>query len=185
MDINDLKKLGTVIKFEDAPYQVIFSQHSRTGRGRAFVRTKLKNLITRRVLEKTFNASDKIEEADISQSKVNFLYQKGDEFYFMDATSYEQFFLNQKTLSDKIDFLKEGMEVEALVFNKVPVNIRLPKKVTLEVIEAPPGIKGDSATTPSKIVTLENGAKLTVPIFIKKGDKIIVNTETGEYVSRK
>ena len=184
MNINDLKKTGTIIEIENIPYKVIFSQHSQTGRGRAFIRTKLKNLITGQLIEKTFNASDKISEADISKSTANFLYNKDERFYFMDATNYQQFFLDKKTLNNKINFLKEGLEVKTIIFKKNPIEIELPKKVVLEVIQAPPSIKGDSATSPSKIVTLETGAKLSVPIFIKKGDKIRINTETGLYVER-
>lgn len=184
MDINDLKKTGVVINFNNEPYQVIYSQHSKTARGQAFVRTKLKNLITGQVLEKTFNASDKIRKTDIEKSKANYLYTQEDKFFFMDASSYEQFFLNRSLLSGKEKFLKQGIEVKVLIFNKNPVNIELPKKIELKVIEAPPNIKGDSATTPTKTVILETGIKLNVPIFIKKGDIVRINTETEEYVER-
>ncbi len=184
LGINDLKKIGTIIKFNNEPYQVIYSQHSHTARGGASLRAKLKNLITGQVLEKTFSSSDKIEEADIEKSKASFLYSEIDKFYFMDSHTYEQFFIDRATLTEQKKFLKEGSEIEVLLFNKNPVNIELPKKIELKVIEAPPGIKGDSATSPSKTATLETGLKLMVPNFIKKGDTIRVNTETGEYVNR-
>lgn len=184
MEINDLKKIGVIISLKDEPYRVIFSQHSKTARGQAFVRTKLKNLITGQVLEKTFNASDKIESADIEKTKASFLYTEEKKFFFMNNQTYEQFFLPQASLMGQEKFLKEGLEVDVLVFNKKPVNIELPKKVDLRVVEAPPSIKGDSATTPTKTITLETGAKITVPIFVKKGDLIKVNPETGEYVGR-
>lgn len=184
MDINDLKKTGIVIEFNNEPYSVIFSQHSRSARGGAFVRTKLKNLITGQVLEKTFTTSNKIKLADIEKSKANYLYAKEDKFFFMDVDTYEQFFLNRSSLAGQEKFLKQGIEVKILVFNKSPVNIELPKKVDIKVIQAPPSIKGDSATTPAKLVTLETGLKITVPIFVKKGDTIRINTDTGEYVSR-
>jgi len=184
MNINDLKKTGLVIKYNNEPYQIIFSQHSRTARGGAFVRTKLKNLITGQTLEKTFNSSDKIEEADIEKIKTNFLYSDQEKSFFMNKANYEQFFLKNNTLDNKKNFLKEGETIETLLFNNKPVNIILPQKVDLKVIESPPNIKGDSATSPSKNVILETGASLNVPIFIKKDDLIRVNTETGEYVSR-
>lgn len=184
MHINDLKKMGTIINLNNEPYSVIFSQHSKTARGQAFIRTKLKNLITGQVLEKTFNASDKIIEADIEKSKANYLYKESDKLFFMDADTYEQFFLSHTFLIDKEKFLKQGEEVRVLIFNKNPVNIELPKKVNLIVIEAPPSIKGDSATAPTKTIILETGTKINAPIFIKKGDTVIVNTDTGEYVSR-
>ncbi len=184
MEINDLKKIGLVILLNDAPYQIIFSQHARTAQRRAFVRTKLKNLITGQILEKTFNASDKIAEADIEKSRANYLYAEGNKFFFMDTNTYEQFFLDRGLLSGQEKFLKQGLEVSVLMFNKNPINIELPKKVDLKVTEAPPSIKGDSATTPTKIIILETGAKITAPIFVEKGDIIRINTDTGEYVER-
>lgn len=184
MEVNDLKKIGSLVVFNNEPYQVIFSQHARTAQRRAFVRTKLKNLISRQILEKTFNASDKIEEADVEKVKVNFLYAEKDELFFMDNQTYEQFSFKKSLLGSQEKFLKEGLAVDILIFNKKPINIDLPKKIDLKVIEAPPGIKGDSATSPTKTVVLETGAKINVPIFIKAGDVIKINTETGVYVER-
>lgn len=184
MNINDLKQIGTIILINNEPYQVIFSQHARTAQRRAFVRTKLKNLISGQILEKTFNASDRLEAADVEKSRANFLYAEKDDFFFMDNKSYEQFSLNKNSLSGQENFLKEGIEVEVLLFNKRPVSVELPNKVELKVIEAPPSIRGDSATTPTKIAVLETGARISVPIFIKEGDIIRLNTKTGEYVER-
>ncbi len=184
MQVNDLKKKGIVIVLNNEPYQVIFSQHSKTGRGQAFVRTKLKNLATGQVLEKTFNASDRVEEANIEKIKANFLYIEEEKVFFMNNQNYDQFFLPLKSLTDKKKFLKEGLEVDVLFFNKNPINVELPKKVNLRVIDAPPSVKGNSATTPTKTVVLETKAKITVPIFVKKDDLIRVNTDTGGYVER-
>jgi len=184
MQVNDLKKKGIIITLNNEPYQVIFSQHSKTGRGQAFVRTKLKNLATGQVLEKTFNASDRVEEANIEKIKANFLYIEEEKVFFMNNQNYDQFFLPLKSLTDKKKFLKEGLGVDVLFFNKNPINVELPKKVNLRVIDAPPSIKGDSATTPTKTVVLETKAKITVPIFVKKDDLIRVNTDTGGYVER-
>ncbi len=184
MDINSLKKSGLVIKLNNEPYQITFSQHSRTARGGAFVRTKLKNLITGQTLEKTFNSSDKIEKANIEKANANFLYSQNDKFFFMNNNTYEQFFLNVNSLGNQKKFLKEGEEVEVLLFEKNPVNIELPQKVNLKVVESPPNIKGDSATSPSKNVVLETGFTINTPVFISKNDIIKINTETGEYVNR-
>lgn len=184
MDINNLKKTGLVIKYNSEPYQIIFSQHSRTARGGAFVRTKLKNLITGQTLEKTFNSSDKIEGADIEKANASFLYSEDDKLFFMNNSTYEQFFLNVSSLGSQRKFLKEGGIVEVLLFEGSPVNIELPQKVELRVIESPPNVKGDSATSPSKNVVLETGFTINVPVFVSKDDIIKINTETGEYVSR-
>jgi elongation factor P len=184
MDINDLKKTGVIIDFNNEPYQIIFSQHSKTARGRAFVRTKMKNLLNGQILEKTFNSSDKIKGSSVDKSKACFLYQKENHFFFMDNHTYEQFFLDKKSLSGQEKFLKEGLEVDVILYNKKPINIELPKKIDLKVIEAPPGIKGDSATSPSKTIVLETGLKINAPIFIKENDLVRINTNTGEYVER-
>jgi len=184
MQVNDLKKTGIVIVLNNEPYQVIFSQHSKTARGRAFIRTKLKNLATGQVLEKTFNSSDQVKEANLEKIKANFLYIEEKKVFFMNNQNYDQFFLPLKSLSDKKNFLKEGLEVDVLFFNKSPINVELPKKVNLRVIEAPPCIKGDSSTTPTKTVVLETKVKITVPIFVKKDDLIRINTDTGNYVER-
>jgi len=184
MNINNLKKPGIVVKFNDEPYQIVFFQHSRTARGGAFVRTKLKNLITGQTLEKTFNSSDKVQEAKIEKTKANFLYSKNNKFFFMNQSTYEQFFLDAKSLGGQKKFLKEGEEVQILIFEKKPVNIELPKKINVKVVESPPNIKGDSVITPTKIVKIETGFTINVPIFINKNDIIKINTETGKYVNR-
>lgn len=184
MDINDLKRTGAIIQLENQPYIVLESQHARTAQRRAFVRTKLKNLISGLTMEKTFNAGDKIEEADIDKIKANFLYQDETDVYLMSMTNYEQFSLGKNLLANREKYLREGQELAILLFNQKPINIELPKKVDLKVAEAPPGVRGDSATNIMKQVTLETGLKINAPLFIKEGDIIRINTETGEYVER-
>lgn len=183
-DINVLKKIGTIIQIEGQPYIVLDSQHARTAQRRAFVRTKLKNLITGVTVDKTFNAGDKIEEADVDKIKASFLYQDNTNIYLMNMVSYEQFSLAKSLLVGREKYLKEGQEVMTLFFNQNPINIELPKKVELKVIESPPGVRGDSATNIMKQVTLETGLKINAPLFIKEGDIVRINTETGEYVER-
>jgi elongation factor P len=183
LNISEIKN-GKNILWNDEPFVVLSSQHSKTGRAGAVLRTKLKNLITGALIDKTFQGADKIEEADISKSKAQYLYAEGDEFNFMDNSSYDQFMLAKDVIGDLKLWMIEGIEVTVLNFNSRPVNIELPVKVTLTVAEAPPGIKGDTASSGDKLVTLETGAKVTTPLFVETGDKIIVNTETGTYVSR-
>lgn len=182
--MNDLK-LGTVIAFKGAPYAVAYSQHVQMGRGAAVVRTKLKNLITGNVLEETFKGGDKFEEADLARKPVNFLYRDGENFAFMDNESYEQFSLPESHIGDISKFVGEGSDVEVMYFEGKPVSIALPTKVELKVTSAPPGVRGDTAQGKvTKPVTLETGLTLNVPIFVKEGDVLRVNTETGEYVER-
>lgn len=183
LNISDIKT-GKNIVIDNNPFAVLYHEHSKTGRAGSVLRTKLKNLITGAVLEKTFQGSDQVEEADISKSKAQYLYQEGDNYSFMDNESYEQFSLAKSVLGQSTDYLVEGTEIVVLNFNGNPINIEIPVKITLTVTEAPPGIKGNTVSTGGKMVTLETGLRLSAPLFVNEGDKIIVNTEKGEYVSR-
>ena len=183
LGISDIKT-GKNIVHEGAPYTVLFHEQSKTGRAGSVLRTKLKNLVTGAVLEKTFQGADKLEEADISKSKAQFLYKEGSDYAFMDNESYEQFSLPNQVLGSATEYLIEGTEITVLNFNGTPINIELPVKVKLKVVEAPPGIKGNTVSTGGKVVTLETGLKVSAPLFVNEGDEIIVNTEKGEYVSR-
>lgn len=177
-------KTGRVILHNNEPYKVLDYQHSMIGRGGAVMRTKLKNLLSGAIIDYTFAGADKVEEAEISQSHAQYLYHEGEQYQFMDTESYDQFFLNEESLGDAIQYLVEGTEVSILNWNSHPINIEIPVKVTLTVVEAPPGIKGDTASGGDKVVTLETGLQVTTPLFVKTGDRIIVNTEKGTYVSR-
>lgn len=183
LGISDIKS-GKNIIIEGQPYLVLTHEHSKTGRAGAVLRTKLRNLLNGSVLDKTFQGADKVDEADMSKSKAQYLYVEGDDYYFMDNQSYDQFSLSKEVLLNAPSYLIEGTEVTVLNFNGNPVNIELPIKMTLTVVEAPPGIKGDTAGTGGKVVVLETGLKVSAPLFVNEGDKIIVNTEKGEYVSR-
>lgn len=183
LNISEIKN-GKNIIWNDEPFVVLSSQHSKTGRAGAVLRTKLKNLLTGSLIDKTFQGSDKVDLADISKTKAQYLYAEGEGYNFMDTTSYDQFFLSKDVIGDLSLYLIEGVEVTVLNFNSTPINIELPVKVTLIVTDAPPGIKGDTTSSGDKLVTLETGAKVTTPLFVNIGDKIIVNTETGQYVSR-
>jgi len=183
LSINEIKT-GKNIILDGTPYAVLYHEHSKTGRAGSVLRTRLKNLVTGAVLEKTFQGADQIEEADITKSKAQYIYKEGEEFYFMESESYEQFSLPAGVIGSASDYLKEGTEVILLNFKDNAINIELPIKIKLIVTEAPPGIKGNTASTGGKIVTVETGLKVSTPLFINVGDEIIVNTEKGEYVSR-
>jgi len=177
-------KTGKNIVWNDTPYVVIYHEHSKTGRAGAVLRTKLKNLLTGAVQEKTFQGSEAVYEADISKSKAQYTYRDGDDYNFMDNVSYEQFTLSKNVLGDAVNYLIEGTEVTLLNFNSNPINIELPVKVKLKVVDAPPGVKGNTVSTGGKVVKLETGLEITAPLFVNAGDEVIVNTERGEYVSR-
>jgi elongation factor P len=154
------------------------------GRAGAVLRTKLRNLKTGAVLERTFQGSDKIEEAEITKTKAQYLYREEDNFFFMDGASFEQFSLPKNVLGALVDYLLENTGVTILNFNGHPINIELPIKMEMRVIEAPPGIRGNTADGGSKQVTLETGIKVSTPLFVKEDDILRINTQTGEYVER-
>lgn len=181
--INEIKQ-GKAIIVDGDPYAVTYTEHSKMGRAGAVLRTKLRNLVTGNVLDRTFQGAERVEEADVAKSKAQYLYRDGDGFAFMDMESYEQFTLSQETIGEARGYLVEGTEVTMLNWNGHPINIELPVKVTLRVTSAPPGLKGDTASGGDKVVTLETGIEVTTPLFVKEGDSIIVNTERGTYVSR-
>lgn len=183
LSISDIKT-GKKIVFEGDPYAVLSHEHSKMGRAGAVLRTKLKNLRTGAVLEHTFQGSEKVEEADVVKVKAQYLYQEGEAFTFMDMGSYDQVALSSAILGGVERYLVEGTEVTLLQYEGMPLTIELPPKVTLTVVDAPPGIKGDSVSSGDKLVKLETGLEVTTPLFIKEGDRIIVNTDKGTYVSR-
>ncbi len=181
--ISDIKT-GKNIILNGMPFAVLYHEHSKTGRAGSVLRTRLKNLTTGAVLEKTFQGAEHAEEATITKSKAQFLYKENADYCFMDNESYEQFSLSAETLGNNVDYLTEGTEVMFLNFEGNAINIELPVKMKLKVTEAPPGIKGNTVSTGGKMVTLETGKKISTPLFVEAGDEIIVNTEKGEYVSR-
>ncbi|MDI6778494.1 MAG: elongation factor P [Patescibacteria group bacterium] len=183
LSLSDIKT-GKAITFNNEPYLVLNHQHSKTGRAGAVLRTKLRALKTGAVLEKTFQGSDKIEEAEIAKTKAQYLYREGDNYFFMDNASFEQFSLPKNILGELTKYLLENTEVAILNFNDSPINIELPIKMEFRVMEAPPAIRGNTADGGTKQVTLEAGIKVNTPLFVKVGDILRINTETGEYVER-
>jgi len=183
LNFNEIKT-GKVIKLNAEPYIIIRTDHHKMGRGGAVLKIKCRNLINGNVLEKTYQGTEKAEEAETETKKANFMYKDKEEAYFMDNTSYEQFNLPIEEIGEAAEFLKDGTDVDVLYFENKPVSISLPIKMEFKVISAPPGVKGNSAGNVNKQVELETGAKINVPMFINEGDVIRVNTETGEYVER-
>lgn len=177
-------KIGALLKIAGEPYAVIKADHHKMGRGGAVLKTKLKNLINGNILERTFQGNDKAEEAETETGGANYMYKTEAEACFMNNESFEQFSLPLEQIGGKLKFLKEGTDVDVLYFQGQPAALKLPIKIALKVVSAPPGVRGNSAGNVTKIVELETGAELNVPMFINEGDTILVNTDTEEYVSR-
>ena len=180
----DLKK-GTVIQIDGQPFRVTDYAQKVMGRGGSIVNVKLKNLVTGAVIPKTFKGADKIEPAEVSTKKVQYLYADGEKFFFMDPESFEQFELPNEDMEDAGDYLKEGDEVALQFFGERVFYVELPKILFLEVTYAEDVVKGDTTSSVLKDATLETGKVVKVPAFIKVGDIISVDTATGEYRERK
>lgn len=183
LNINDLK-IGTIFKYQNGPYRVLKAAHLKMGRGAAVLQTKIKNLKTGATLERNFKAADKFEPANLKKKSADFLYTENDKCFFMDE-NYEQFFIEKSIIRAQLKFLEESAQTNILYFDNNPIGLDLPPKVNLQVIEAPPAVRGDTAQgSVTKLVKLKTGFALQVPIFIKQDDIIRINTETGEYVER-
>lgn len=180
---NDFRT-GLTIELEGDVYQVIEFQHVKPGKGAAFVRSKLRNMRTGAVIEKTFNAGEKIPRARLERREVQYLYNDGKEYNFMDMESYEQMSMTAGQLGDAVKYLKEEMVIQILTFQGKSIGVELPNSVELEVIETSPGIKGDTASGGSKPATLETGAVVQVPLFVNVGDRLQIDTRTGNYIKR-
>lgn len=183
LGLNEIKTGKTIIQSGE-PYVVLFDQHSKMGRAGAVLRTKLKNLLTGAVINKTFQGADKVEAAHIEKQKAQYLYNDSSDYYFMNNSSYEQFALSSEVIGDSKLYLKEGIEIDILYFNGAPINIQLPIKMEFEVVEAPPAVRGNTVDGGTKQVTLENDIKVNVPLFINTGDIVRINTDTGQYAER-
>ncbi|MFC1612487.1 elongation factor P [Patescibacteria group bacterium] len=180
----DLEK-GKIIKLHSELFLVLERQHHKPGKGVTVVRTKLKNFSNGNLLEHTFKAGETVEFPEVQRKKMQYLYTDGQGSHFMDMESYEQSQISANIIAGREKYLKEGEEVMVLYNEDQPINVDIPIKVKLKVVEAPPAVRGDTASgNVTKEVKLETGLKLNAPIFIKEGDEIIVNTEKNEYVER-
>ena len=175
---------GLKIEIEGTPYSITEFQHVKPGKGGAFVRTKLKNLITGGVVEKTFRSGEKVGTPDLEEKTMQYLYAEENQYYFMDTENYEQTFLTKEQLGENKDFLQENITISALLFQGKPIGVELPIFVELAVAKTEPGVKGDTASGGNKPATLETGATIQVPLFINEGDTLKIDTRTREYVER-
>lgn len=175
---------GVTFDMDGQVVTIIEFQHVKPGKGAAFVRTKIKNVITGAVIEKTFNPNDKYPTAFIERKDMEYLYNDGDLYYFMDSETYEQIPISASVLGDNFKFVKENMQCKILSYKGSVFGVEPPTFVILTVTQTDPGFKGDTATNVTKPATLETGAEIKVPLFINEGDQIQIDTRTGEYMSR-
>ena len=180
---NDFRT-GLTIEIDGDAWMVIEFLHVKPGKGAAFVRTKLKNVRSGAVQERTFRAGEKMPRAHVEYKEVQYLYNNGEDYFFMDTSSYEQFSLYKEQLGDTIYYLKENMLLNVSLYKSEPIGVEPPNSVELEVVETDPGFKGDTATGGSKPAKLETGLVVQVPLFIEIGDILKIDTRTGQYLSR-
>jgi elongation factor P len=183
ISVNDFRT-GLTIEVDNGIWRVMDFQHVKPGKGAAFVRSKLRNLRTGAVQEKTFRAGEKVAKAQIDNRRMQYLYANGDMHVFMDNESYEQIELPAASIEYELKFLKENMEVQIMMYEGETLGVELPNTVVLTVTETEPGIKGDTASGGSKPATVETGLVVNVPFFVNEGDTLVVNTTDGTYVSR-
>jgi elongation factor P len=175
---------GMKLEIDGDPWVMTYFQHVKPGKGGAFVRTKIKNLRTGKSVDRTYRAGERVVEADIEDRTMTYLYAEADALVFMDTSSYEQFTIPIKQVGEAKDYLQENAEVSVILYKGQPINIEIPSFVIAKVVQTDPGIKGDTASGATKPAKIETGASVLVPLFIKEGEKIRVDTRTGEYVER-
>lgn len=180
---NDFRT-GVTVELDGSVWRVVEFLHVKPGKGSAFVRTKLKNVQTGNTVEKTFRAGETVPQANLEKRTMQYTYKDGDEFVFMDMQTYEETRMNSESLGDRINFLKEEMEVNVIFWDEKVLEIELPTSVVLEITDTDPGVKGDTATGGTKPATVETGAQVMVPLFISIGEKIKVDTRDGSYLGR-
>ncbi len=184
LDFSDLKSTGHILKYNGEPYQIIESNFMRTAQRKPVIQTKLRNLITGKVMEYSFKFGEKVEGADVIKRKCQYLYADDEGGHFMDPESFETVVVPRALVADQIKFLKEGTDTSIVFFEDKPIALDLPIKIDLKVTETAPGVKGDTATGGTKPATLETGHVVNVPLFIKEGDVVKVDTRNGAYVER-
>lgn len=183
ISVNEFKN-GLTIEVDGELWRVVEFQHVKPGKGSAFVRSKLKNLRTSAVQEKTFRAGEKVNQAQIDRKKMQYLYADGDNYVFMDTNTYEQLELPGSQIEEELKYMKENMVVSIIMFGTETLGVELPNTVDLEVKETEPGIKGDTSSGGSKPATMETGLVVQVPFFVSEGDVLTINTSDGTYISR-
>jgi elongation factor P len=177
-------KTGLTIELDGDAYSVVDFQHVKPGKGSAFVRSKLRNVRTGAVVEKTFNAGEKLPRAHLERRQMQYLYNDGESYNFMDNQSYEQINISRDQIGEMVKFLKENTDALVVLYQGKVIGVDLPNSVELEVVHTEPGIKGDTASGGSKPATLDTGAVVQVPFFVEVGDKLLIDTRTGAYIKR-
>jgi elongation factor P len=183
IDVNELRK-GVTFTMDNELYKVIDYSHHKPGRGKAIIRTKLRNLRTGTTLDKNFISGDRVQDIRLDHRTVQYMYRDERFYYFMDVETFEQFPLQEAVLEEATPYLVDNMEIELVSYEGEPLDVDLPITVDLEVVEAPPGYAGDTAQGATKEVTLETGLKINVPLFVEQGDVLRVDTRDGRYVTR-
>jgi elongation factor P len=177
-------KNGLKILIDGEPFEIIFFQHVKPGKGNAFTRTKIRSLITGRTLEPTMKSGDKVGKPDIEEKAMQFLYKEGEAFVFMDMKTYDQINLTAEQLGEARNFIKENVDAYILWFEGRPIGVTLPNAMDLKVVKCDPGVRGDTVSGAMKPATLETGYTLSVPLFINEGDVLKIDTRSGEYLTR-
>ncbi len=175
---------GARLELEGEPYYIVEFQHVKPGKGGAFVRTKLKSYKTGNILDRTFRSGERFQEPNLEEREMQFLYAAGSSYTFMDTESFEQFTYDKKELGDNADLLKENMIAKILVYEHQPIVVELPIFIELKVVDAEPGVRGDTASGGSKPAVVETGATIKVPLYLEVGEVIKIDTRTREYVER-
>ncbi len=175
---------GLKIELDGEPFAIVEFQHVKPGKGGAFVRTKMKNLKSGNVIDRTFRSGEKVDTPELEEKKMQYLYAADKDRIFMDTSSYEQISLDEKQLGDAIQYLKENMEIKVLYYKSRPINIEIPMFVELAISRTDPGVRGDTASGGSKPATLETGAVIKVPFYLNEGDIVKVDTRTGTFIER-
>jgi elongation factor P len=183
IDVNDLRK-GVIFEFDGSLYRVLEYTHHKPGRGNAIIRVKMRNIRTGSSIERTFNSGDRVQDIRLDYHNVQYLYNDGDLFYFMDGETFEQPAVSRDLVGDSAGYLKEGIEVKLTFYQNEALDIELPTSVDMKVVQSEVAVRGDTATGVTKRVTVETGMGVDVPIFVKEGDVIRIDTRTGAYVTR-
>lgn len=180
---NDIKN-GTVLKIDGQLWSVTEFQHVKPGKGGAFVRTKMRNVVSGKVVDKTYNAGAKVETATVDRRDYQYLYQDGEDYVFMDMEDYDQLTVAAATVGDSARFMLENLEVTIAIYEGTPLYVELPPSVTLEITYTEPGLQGDRSSAGTKPATLETGAEIQVPLFVEQGTRVKVDTREGNYLGR-
>jgi elongation factor P len=183
IDTSDFRK-GMKIEIDGEPFEIVEFQHVKPGKGSAFVRTTIRNLLTGRVLQPTLKSGEKVGKPDIEEKSMQYLYLQGEDYYFMDTRNYEQTFISGEVLGEAKNFLKENINADIMFYNGKAIGVTLPNSVDLKVSKCDPGVRGDTVSGALKPATLETGYTVNVPLFINEGDVLKIDTRDGKYLTR-